>query len=254
MFGGPFFLPRTSQLNTIFFFIQAESSFSSIAVAGKFEQLDITKHTDDAEEITATSNESHLNLFHLETPSYDESYISLFKSAEERLYENITGKRKPQKGYLNINYLGEASDSESCEEINRSITEDKTLMEDNSKPKIIDFVPLDDATKPVFNKDILSEPNYETLEREKTYHVLNIAATSGAVRKSTSSIENRNVRTITPSSSRMSFSDAKKVFEALLESNLDSTKPNPKNRESLHEKAKSGKTEVRTSIGNLKKS
>lgn len=243
--------PQASHPNVIRFSMQAASSYSSIAVAGKFEQMDITKHSDDVEEIITTSNESHLNLFNLETPSYDASYLSLFKSPEERIYENITGTQRPHKGYFNISYVGEASDTESCEEINKGILGD----ESGSKPKIIDFVPLDDGTKPMFNKNLLNEPNYDTLEREKTFHVLNIAAaSSGAVRKSTSSIESRTIRTVTPSNSRVSFTDAKKVFEALLESNLDNTKPKPKNRESLREKTKPAKIEVRTSLGAMKKS
>ncbi|XP_018568252.1 uncharacterized protein LOC108908637 isoform X2 [Anoplophora glabripennis] len=214
----------------------AESSFSSIAVAGKFEELDITKHADDSDE-TTTNNESRLNLFHLETYSYDESYLSLFKSPEDKIYEDISGVKKPQKGYFNIAYLGEVSDSESCEEMSR-IAEGKILEGNRSKPKIIDFVPLDDGTKPVFKKDIQSDPNYDTLEREKTFHVLNIAASTGAVRKSSSSPENKNVKAATISSSRMSFSAAKKVFETLLESNQDSTKEHEnrksKSRDSLH--------------------
>lgn len=208
--------------------IQAENSFSTIAVAGKSEQLDITKTADNIEEITG-SNESHLNLFHLETPSYDESYLNLFKSPEEKMYEDMSGAKRPLKGYLNFTYLGEASDSESCEEISRNlIEEEKPLEETESKPKIIDFVPLDEATKPVFKKENVT---YDTLEREKAFHVLNTAASSGAVRKSVSSIEHRASKPISQSGSRVSFNAAKKVFENLAGSNHDSDKPKGKGKE-----------------------
>ncbi|KAJ8958035.1 hypothetical protein NQ318_002041 [Aromia moschata] len=203
----------------------AESSFSAIAVAGKFEQLDITKRSDNDLEEMDNNNQSKLNLFQIETPSYDESYLNLFKQPEDKVYEDITGQKKPQRGVFNIAYLGEASDNDSFEDFLNSRSHNIHIPGiDKSKPKIIDFVPLDDATKPVFKKNTLNVPDYDTLEREKTFQILSASPSDAKLTKRTPKMEGSK----TSLTSGSSFSAAKKVFEALLETNSEKNTVQPK--------------------------
>ncbi|KAG5888907.1 hypothetical protein JTB14_006050 [Gonioctena quinquepunctata] len=181
------------------------TNYSTIDVAGKQEQLDLSKSFQSDVIELSQNNPSNLNLFHLESPSFDDSYLSFFKSPEEKAMEEFS-RKDSKKGYQNITYLGEISDSESLEDTGADKLEKHFLCGAGSKPKIIDFVPLDGETKPVFEKNDL--PDYNTLEREKTFQVFNSALSP----KDKHLIVEKNVK---PNSSRSTFSAAKKVFEDL---------------------------------------
>lgn len=112
----------------------------------------------------------------------------------------------------------ECTDSGSDEESHCNL--DQEVGESSSKPKIIDFVPLDEATKPFFQKDDTCPTTYDTLERESAFQVLTTAAASALEDTqphkkggSTTSLPSRT------SGNRDSFSAAKKMFEALSEAN-----------------------------------
>lgn len=127
--------------------LQAEVCPSSIAVAGKFECLNLTASSDDT--IEKIDTDSNLNLFNVESPSVDESYLNLFRSPEDTFYENISKKRN-LKGFINVVCIEDQSDSGSAEKV-------EEMLRHDSKPKIIDFVPLDDdVTEPVFDKSVRS--------------------------------------------------------------------------------------------------
>ncbi|XP_056635898.1 centromere-associated protein E-like isoform X2 [Diorhabda sublineata] len=152
----------------------ATSSYSVIAVTNTAEKLDIRNPSDAAIHTSHNkSNASNLNLINLEsleTQSFDETHSGVSKTTpENKLIGEIN---KPKMGY-DITYLGEVSDTESFDDPKLSLDGE----ENSSKPKIIDFVPLDDATKPFFaNSNNI--PDYNTLEREKVYHVLQSASAS----------------------------------------------------------------------------
>nr|XP_023011898.1 uncharacterized protein LOC111502138 isoform X1 [Leptinotarsa decemlineata]XP_023011899.1 uncharacterized protein LOC111502138 isoform X2 [Leptinotarsa decemlineata] len=184
--------------------------YSTIEIAGKSEQLDITKPSEKDVEDTFVENVSDVNLFNMEAPSFDESYLKLFKTPEDLAMEQFSGK-KSRKGYLNITYLGEVSDSESFDEVESA--EKKFIYGTDSKPKIVDFVPLDEGTKPVFEKEHYS--NYNTLEREKTFQIFSSAPGTkkekDVIRKREPEIDAK----LKYHSSIPSFSAAKKMFEDL---------------------------------------
>lgn len=136
---------------------------SSIAVAGKFESLNLTASSENS--IEKIDRESDLNLFPPESPSIDESYLNLFKSPEDVFYENIARKRKLKPGVINVVCLEENSDSES-DDVGNRYEKIENITECDSKPKIIDFLPLDDDfTKPVFDKITSMEPNKRSSEQ-----------------------------------------------------------------------------------------
>lgn len=149
----------------------------------------------DVEEIAR--NSSNVNLFHMDSPMSYDSYLELFKSKESKEFDALLGKGP------------------------------------ETRPKIVDFVPLDDKTTSVFTPE---NNSFDTLEREKTFHVLEHAAkiSTPNVSASLEVLAQKSSTTASKSSStsRTSFSQAKKLFEALAEANKEE-KPRPKsNRDS----------------------
>ncbi|CAH1129971.1 unnamed protein product [Ceutorhynchus assimilis] len=159
--------------------------------------------------------------------SYD-SYLDLFKTKESEDFDNLRGKnprvKYPARGNFHLEDIIADEDDDDEEEA-------------AVRPKIVDFVPLDDETITAFTK----EPNssYDTLEREKTFQVLEEAALKGdnkeaktedsvevIVQKSSTTISKSSSKSHT--SSRASFTQAKKLFEALAEANKEE-KPNISN-------------------------
>lgn len=162
---------------------QAKGSYSVIAVAGTAEKLDLRKPSN------LTVEPSSLNLFHLDASSMEDHYIDATNFSYER-------RKKIGATYIGI------TDSDN-----------DTLESTDSKPKIVDFVPLDEATKPYYKNNNI--PDYSTLEREKTYQILN-AVSKGKLTEA--AVES----TATKNDSRSSFSAAKKIFQDL-ESKSDKT-------------------------------
>ncbi|CAG9862559.1 unnamed protein product [Phyllotreta striolata] len=114
----------------------AQGSFSVIQVAGTAEKLDLRKQSN------LTVEPSNLNLFNLDE-SAEETYIDI--------------KRLSGNSYIRV--------------VNADCCDNDSLELSDSKPKIVDFVPLDEATKPYYKNHNM--PDYGTLEREKTYQILN---------------------------------------------------------------------------------
>uniref|UniRef100_A0AAR5Q490 Uncharacterized protein n=1 Tax=Dendroctonus ponderosae TaxID=77166 RepID=A0AAR5Q490_DENPD len=163
---------------------------SPVELKASGEEARAVQEENDVEEIAP--NSSNVNLFHMDSPLSYDSYLELFKSDESKEFEALLGKRP------------------------------------ETRPKIVDFVPLDDKTTSVFTQE---NNSYDTLEREKTFHVLEQAATITKPDAS-SSLEVLAQKSSTSASkssstSRTSFSQAKKLFEALAEANKEE-KPRPK--------------------------
>lgn len=178
----------------------------------------------DVEEVPRQSSSnldtSNVNLFHMDTPPAYDSYMELFRSRESKEFDTLTKKSiKPHMG--GFVYV---------EEI---ILEDSgaSSMDDSpSMPKIVDFVPLDDQTTSVFTKPE-TDRTYDTLEREKTFHVLGQAASIATIKENKEPesllelLTKKSSNLSKSSSSRTSFSQAKKLFEALAEANNKEEKP-----------------------------
>ncbi|CAH1278410.1 unnamed protein product [Diabrotica balteata] len=144
---------------------EASSSYSVIAVTSTAEKLDLTIPSETHVHPIHESDASTLNLFNLEgmdSASIDGTDVGLYRSTTQEMNKKI--------GY-DVTYLGELSDTDSYED-------PKFLLGDSqSKPKIVDFVPLDYQTQNMFPNSS-NIPEYQTLEREKVYHVLNSAPKS----------------------------------------------------------------------------
>lgn len=111
--------------------------------------MNLTESSDNT--IENVDTESDLNLFTTDSPSLDESYLNLFKSPEDVFYENV-GKKRNLRGFINVVCVEEESDNES-DDIDSRYEKMESILESDSRPKIMDFVPLDDdATEPVFDK------------------------------------------------------------------------------------------------------
>ncbi|XP_050511470.1 centromere-associated protein E isoform X3 [Diabrotica virgifera virgifera] len=145
---------------------EASSSYSVIAVTSTPEKLDLRIPSETQMHPIHESDASTLNLFNLEgidSASIDGTDVGLYRSTTQEMNKKI--------GY-DVTYLGELSDTDSYEDPKFLLKGDS-----QSKPKIIDFVPLDYATKSMFPNSS-NIPEYQTLEREKVYHVLNSAPKS----------------------------------------------------------------------------
>ncbi|XP_030754904.1 uncharacterized protein PF11_0213-like isoform X2 [Sitophilus oryzae] len=218
------------------------TSSKTIVVSTKTEQLDLTNIPpaagldDDVEEISRpnSSDASTLNLFKIDSESSCESYLDLFKSKESKDFDTLRGKKHFVSGIA-------AGFTLMTEDPSDSFTDEK-IADFPSMPKVVDFVPIDDNTTPYFTKPETAK-NYDTLEREKTFHVLGQAA---EISKNTNKEETNNPEDMTKRlkkddlaeslevlakrsssshtqirSSRSSFNQAKKLFEALAEANKD---------------------------------
>lgn len=174
----------------------------------------------DVEEVPRQSSSnldtSNVNLFHMDTPPAYDSYMELFRSRESKEFDTLT--QKPTQPHMaGFVYVEEV------------ILEDagaSSMDASPSVPKIVDFVPLDDQTTPVFTKPE-TDRTYDTLEREKTFHVLGQAASIASIKEykepeaSVELLAKKSSNLSKSSSSRTSFSQAKKLFEALAEANKE---------------------------------
>ncbi|XP_072394355.1 uncharacterized protein spdi isoform X2 [Diabrotica undecimpunctata] len=145
---------------------EASSSYSVIAVTSTAEKLDLRIPSETHVNPIHESDASTLNLFNLEgmdSASIDGTDVGLYRSTTQEMNKKI--------GY-DVTYLGELSDTDSYEDPKFLLQEDS-----QSKPKIVDFVPLDYQTQNMFPNSS-NIPEYQTLEREKVYHVLNSAPKS----------------------------------------------------------------------------
>lgn len=149
----------------MFFFLQA---CSSIAVTGKFESLNLTDSSviNSIDEVNDDDDtDSDLNMFSMDSVNFEDSYLNLFKSPEELVYEKLT-KKQNLRGFINVVCLEEQSDSESDNSVGR-YEKIETILECGSKPKIVDFVPLDDNdTKNVFDKQSVSIESIKPLSNQ----------------------------------------------------------------------------------------
>ncbi|XP_060532785.1 uncharacterized protein LOC132705865 [Cylas formicarius] len=173
-------------------------SAESVAVRSKIERIDITRSNDEIEEVpraSSSANLSDINLFKMEeSESGCDSYLELFKSREQKRFEDLKGRKSPKENVLVL-----------------ARSEDDGNEETDDGPKIVNFVPLDDETHPYFTNDLVSTSS--TLERERTYHVLNRAAMLSEL--------DEQEHVSLEAGSRSSFSQAKKLFEALAEANKE---------------------------------
>lgn len=164
-------------------------------MAGKFESLNLTASSENSLEKITT--DSDLNLFPIEFPSLEDSYLNLFKSPEETFFENAVKKRK-MRPFINVVCLENSDDSDDNGTRYGKI---EHILECNSKPKIIDFVPLDDDyTKPVFDKKTNDEANKNVSEA---------GSSSNSVEDSTLTAKEN------PFGLNASYLSAKKFFEQL---------------------------------------
>lgn len=150
-----------SKIKYLFISLQGEMSRSSIKVSRTFECLNLTASLGNIEEIKRNSD---VNVFNLKSISFDESYLNLFKSPEDFFYDNVMQKRL--KPCIHIVRLEEQSDDES-DYFDGADEQSKGVLESESTQKILDFVPLDEATKPVFNKTELIDSD-ESIKEQST--------------------------------------------------------------------------------------
>ncbi|KAL1489407.1 hypothetical protein ABEB36_014307 [Hypothenemus hampei] len=186
------------------------------------------KDIEEVQTVSSDLEDSNVNLFHISSqPSYD-SYLELFKTKESKEFDHLQGKKPHSKGffYRDFKYVDEADSTQG----------EEASSEAQAIPKIIDFVPLDEKTTPVFTKEPSEGITRDTLEREKTFHVLEQAVQLGKphqqteqeasiellARKSSSNFSKNSSQT---EISRTSFTQAKKLFEALTEANKTTDRP-----------------------------
>lgn len=156
-------------------FFKAEVSHSSIAIAGKFESLNLTQSCNSNTECTESN--SDLDFFKIDSPDADDSYLNLFKSPEDLLFENIV-KKPNLKGLINVVCVEDQTDNES---------------ENFDNLKVIDFVPLDDdVTLPVFDSSCASS------------NVLENSTDSETISETAANVDSMKSR---------SFEAAKKIFD-----------------------------------------
>lgn len=117
---------------------------------------------DPPDAIDATLQQSLPN-----TDSVDQSYLSLFKSPEEKLYEEISGTapRHPTTGFINIHFLTVSSDDSDI------VDEDNALKltdeEKQQEEKPIDYVSMDPPEKKRLLKRAESNPSASSTKKPK---------------------------------------------------------------------------------------
>ncbi|XP_066255802.1 golgin subfamily A member 4-like isoform X2 [Euwallacea similis] len=179
---------------------------------------------DDIEEIPREQNipdNSNLNLFYVDSHSSCDSYLELFQSKESKDFQRLAGQQPP---------------------LQRTQVKNSTTIDPEntpSMPKVVDFVPLDNKTTAMLTIGQTSN-SYDTLEREKTFHVLGKAANIGSSKSADNIQEKEESSTALPSSVEVlarksssfskassksqtstSFTQAKQIFEALAGANKD---------------------------------
>ncbi|XP_066144391.1 rootletin-like isoform X2 [Euwallacea fornicatus] len=179
---------------------------------------------DDIEEVPREQNtpdNSNVHLFNVDSQDSYDSYLELFQSKESKDFQILTGQQPLSR--------------------RTQVTNSTTIDHENkpSIPKVVDFVPLDNKATSEFPAGQTSN-SYDTLEREKTFHVLEKAANIGSSKSADNIQGKEDSSTAEPSSVEVlarkcssfsktrskshtstSFTQAKKIFEALAEANKD---------------------------------
>ncbi|XP_050315947.1 centromere-associated protein E-like isoform X2 [Anthonomus grandis grandis] len=185
------------------------------------------------EEVPRNGEESDVNLFHMDSQASCDSYLELFKTKESKEFDILRGK-KPHKTFAGFTYVEEIL-AEDASSISTGNLDD---LSEDAGPKIVGFVPLDNQTTPVFTKPAENvgalaqdEPvDSESIAKPEKVEDDDLNSSVELLAKKPSTVSSRS-----QSSSRTSFSQAKKIFEALEEAHKDEpTRPksavNPKSQ------------------------
>lgn len=142
--------------------------------------------------------------------SFDRSYLNLFKSPEQKTYEDITGTapRPTTKGYINIHFLDSSDGSDGSDASIAKIIEEK-CVEQEEQP--IDYVSLEPSPekKKSFEKTEQNKPT--KINHDKHLDKCELERKSPGT--SSSSRDSVNLSRLSLGS-RSSFEAARKKFEA----------------------------------------
>lgn len=163
--------------------------------------------------------------------STDRSYLDLFKSPEEKTYEQMSGvkDRNVSAPYVNIHFFGGSDLSENGSDDSLSKTEQQQSAEEVRKPAIVDYVPLD-TSKSKNCETTGPSASYDSLERVATLQMFRPLSSAAVLDKSSQDhdkyldkceLERKSTSTSFSSSDsrkkadtqRLSVQDVRKKFE-----------------------------------------
>lgn len=160
--------------------------------------------------------------------STDRSYLELFKSPEEKTYDQISGQKDKHISapYVNIHFFGGSDDDGSEDSVAK--TESLKIEEAEEKPVIVDYVPLD-ASKPKDPEFSGPSASYDSLERVAALQMFHPRSSSNIQAKGSQDhdkyldkceLERRSTSSVSSSDSRkradnprLSVQDVRKKFE-----------------------------------------